>query len=70
MSKILKKISASLILILMIFSVAFNVLDYGYKVYAEGSNISSVSISATGNVSKKLNSIDASQDTTVKVDQW
>ena len=68
MSKILKKISASLILILMIFSVAFNVLDYGYKVYAEGSNISSVSISATGNVSKKLNSIDASQDTTVKVD--
>ena len=34
MSKIIKKISASLILILMIFSVAFNVLDYGYKVYA------------------------------------
>ncbi len=36
MSKIIKKISASLILILMIFSVAFNVLDYGYKVYAAG----------------------------------
>ena len=38
MSKILKKISASLILILMLFSVAFNVLDYEYKVYAAGSD--------------------------------
>ena len=34
MKKILKKISASFLLILMLFSVAFNVLDYGYKVYA------------------------------------
>lgn len=34
MNTILKKISASLILILMLFSVSFNVLDYGYKVYA------------------------------------
>lgn len=35
MRKILKKVSASLILILMIFSVSFNLLEYGYKVYAE-----------------------------------
>ena len=34
MSKVLEKISAIFLLILMLFSVSFNVLDYGYKVYA------------------------------------
>lgn len=38
MRKILKKVSASLILILMIFSVSFNVLNYSYSVYATNIN--------------------------------
>lgn len=34
MSKILKKFQATILLILMLFSVSFNVLNYEYKVYA------------------------------------
>lgn len=50
MSKILKKISAAFLLILMLFSVSFNVLDYGYKVYATDDDAEIYDIQFNSNV--------------------
>ena len=43
MKRILNKIWASILLVLMLFSVAFNILDYEYKVYATEEDIEYIS---------------------------